>query len=89
MEKENETTREELEKQLMKMPELKQDELLHKSMNDINAVQCCEAELYLRGTDEWGQDFQVCFNAYDFLEWIDTEQIKYIKKQLIKHIKTK
>ena len=61
----------------------------HKAMNNINTVQCCDGELYLRGTDEYGKDFQVCFNAYDFLDWIDTEQIEYIKEQLIKHIKTK
>ena len=33
--------------------------------------------------------FQICFDSYNFLEWIDTEHLKYIKKQLIKHIKTK
>ena len=64
-------------------------QLLHKAMNNINTFQCCEGELYLRGTDEYGKDFQTCFDAYDFLKWIDTEQIEYIKEQLIKHIKTK
>ena len=67
----------------------KEDELIHKAMNNLNTFQCCEGELYLRGTDEYGKDFQVCFDAYDFLNWIDTEQIEYIKEQLIKHIKTK
>ena len=65
------------------------EELIHKAMNDINTFQCCDGELYLRGTDEYGKDFQVCFDAYNFLNWIDTEQIKYIKEQIIKHIKTK
>ena len=65
------------------------EELIHKAMNDINTFQCCDGELYLRGTDEYGKDFQVCFDAYNFLNWIDTEQIEYIKEQLIKHIKTK
>ena len=60
-----------------------------KRMNDINTFQAHENEVYLRGTDEYGQDFQVCFDSYNFLEWIDTEHLKYIKKQLIKHIKTK
>jgi len=64
-------------------------ELISKAMNNLNTFQCCEGELYLRGTDEYGRDFQVCFDAYDFLNWIDTEQIEYIKEQLIKHIKTK
>ena len=66
-----------------------QPEMIHKSMNDINTFQCCEGELYLRGSDEYGRDFQVCFDAYNFLNWIDTKHINYIKKQVIKHIKTK
>ncbi len=60
-----------------------------KAMNDINTFQCCDGELYLRGKDEYGDDFQVVFNAYNFLEWIDTDQVEYIKEQLIKHIKEK
>ena len=50
-----------------------------KAMNDINTFQCCDGELYLRGKDEYGDDFQVVFNAYNFLEWIDTDQVEYIK----------
>ena len=79
---------EDLEDKFVKTPELEQ-ELIHKAMNNINTFQCCEGELYLRGTDEYGRDFQVCFDAYDFLKWIDIENIEYIKEQLIKHIKTK
>lgn len=56
---------------------------IQKRMNDINTFQCCEGELYLRGKDEQGKDFTICFDAYDFLEWVD---IEYIKKQTIKHI---
>ena len=65
------------------------DELIHKRMNDINTFQAHENEVYLRGTDEYGKDFQICFDSYNFLEWINTEHLKYIKKQLIKYIKTK
>ena len=68
---------------------LKEEELIHKAMNNINTFQAHENEVYLRGTDEYGKDFQVVFDSYNFLEWIDTEQIKYIKEQLIKYIKTK
>ena len=83
-------TKKELEEQLMEMPELEhEDELIHKEMYAINTFQAHENELYLRGTDEDGKDFQVCFNAFNFLEWIDTEHLKYIKKQLIKHIKSR
>ena len=87
----------ELEEQLMKMPELEQEdeigacqpELIHKRMNDINTFQAHENEVYLRGTDEYGKDFQICFDSYNFLEWIDEEHLKYIKKQLTKYIKAK
>jgi len=60
-----------------------------KRLNDINTFQCCEGELCLRGTDELGKDFTVWFDAYNFLDWIDTEQIKYIKEQIIKHVESK
>jgi hypothetical protein len=94
-------TKKELEEQLMEMPDLENDEyekwkerqkeqeLIHKSMNDINTFQAHENEVYLRGTDEYGKDFQICFDSYNFLEWIDTEHLEYIKEQLVKHIKTK
>jgi len=64
-------------------------EEIHKSLNNINTFQCAEGEIYLRGTDEYGNDFTICYEAYNFLEWINTETIEYIKEQLIKHIKTK
>ena len=69
--------------------QLEPDELIHKRMNDINTFQACENELYLRGTDEYGKDFQICFDSYNFLEWIDTEHLEYIKEQLTKYIKKK
>ena len=78
-----------LQEQLMKMPELEEKQLIHKRMNNINTFQCAEGDVYLRGTDEYGQDFQICFDAYDFIDWIDNDQVEYIKEKLIKHIKTK
>jgi hypothetical protein len=79
-----------LDAQLMKDPELeKKNEMIHKRLNDINTFQAHENEIYLRGTDEYGQDFQICFDSYDFLGWIDTEQLEYIKERLIKHIESK
>ena len=75
-------------KETISLPKEK-DELIHKRMNDINTFQAHENELYLRGTDEYGKDFQICFDSYNFLEWIDTEHLEYIKEQLVKHIKTK
>ena len=76
-----------LEHQIKK--EKENNKLIHKRMNDINTFQAHENEVYLRGTDEYGKDFQICFDSYNFLEWIDTENLKYIKEQLVKHIKTK
>ncbi len=68
---------------------MKKQELIHKAMNNINTFQCCDGELYLRGEDEYGNDFQIRFDAYDFLNWIDTKQLKYIKEKIIKHIESK
>jgi len=64
-------------------------EELHKRLHEINTFQCCENELYLRGKDEHEKDFTICFDTFDFLDWIDTEQIEFIKKQLIKYINKK
>ena len=100
--KEIERIDKELKDKLMEMPELEsfaetggadqraqEEEMIHKRMNDINTFQAHENELYLRGIDEDGKDFQICFDSYNFLEWIDTEHLEYIKETLIKHIKTK
>jgi hypothetical protein len=62
---------------------------IHKRMNDINTFQAYENEVCLRGTDEFGKDFTVWWDSYDFLDWIDSKQLKYIKEKLIKHIKEK
>tara|TARA_R100001463_G_scaffold31020_1_gene70339 strand:- start:291 stop:554 length:264 start_codon:yes stop_codon:yes gene_type:complete len=62
---------------------------IHKRMNNINTFQAHENEVYLRGTDEMGEDFQICFDSYDFLEWIDKEQIDYIKQKVIEYIENK
>jgi len=64
-------------------------DLIAKAMNNINTFHCFEGKVYLEGTDEFGNDFQVCFDAYDFLNWIDKDQVEYIKEQVIKHIKSK
>ena len=75
--------------ELIDVEKLLEEETIHKRMNDINTFQAHENEVYLRGTDEYGKDFQICFDSYTFLEWIDTEHLEYIKEQLVKHIKTK
>jgi hypothetical protein len=84
-------TREELGQELMRMPELEAPEqVIFKNMHDINTFQCTtDNELYLRGTDEYGKDFTICFDVFEFINWIDTEQIAYIKEQVKKHIDSK
>ena len=60
-----------------------------KRLHEINTFQCVDNEIYLRGKDEHSKDFTLSFDAFNFLEWIDSEQIEYIKKQLIKYIQEK
>ena len=55
-------------------------EEIQKRLHEINTFQSCKNEIYLRGKDEYGEDFQICFDAFNFLEWIDTEQLEYIKE---------
>ena len=75
-------------KEIISLPKEK-DELIHKSLHEINTFQCVDNELYLRGKDEYGKDFQVCFDAFNFLEWIDKDQIEYIKQKTIEYIESK
>ena len=93
-------TKKELQSKLMEMPKLESVEIhqdrpnepeveKHKWLNDINTFQAHKNEFCLRGTDEDGKDVTIWFDSYDFLKWIDTEQIEYIKKCLIKYIEKK
>ena len=65
------------------------ERFIHKRLHEINTFQCVDNELYLRGKDEMGEDLTICFDAFNFLEWIDKEQIEYIKEQTIKYIQKK
>ena len=71
------------------IPSMEESELIHKRLHEINTFQSHENEVYLRGKDEYGKDFQICFDAFNFIEWIDTETLEYIKEQLINYIKQK
>ena len=68
---------------------MKKEKEIIKRMNDINTFMAHENEVCLRGTDEHGKEFTVWWDSYDFLSWIDKEQLDYIKEKLIKHIKEK
>ena len=54
-------------------------------IHPINTFQVANNEIYLGGLDEKGEDITIVMNAYEVLEWLD---IKYIKQQTIKHIKS-
>jgi hypothetical protein len=60
--------REELGQELMRMPGLESPEQeIFKRMHDINTFQCTtDNEIYLGGTDEYGKDFTICFDAFEF-----------------------
>ena len=67
----------------------KEPEETHKRLHEINTFQCVDNELYLRGKDEMGADLTICFDAFNFLEWIDKEQIDYIKQKVIEYVENK
>ena len=86
----NEPTREELEREFMKMPELEEktnedvsQENNHKRLN-IHTFMAHENEVAIAGTDENGEELTVWFDSYEFIEWIDKE---HIKEKLTKYIK--
>jgi len=56
----------------------------YKNLHDINTFACSDGEIYLSGKDEDGENITIVFDSYEILQWLD---IKYIKKQTIKHIK--
>jgi len=58
-----------------------------KNIHDINTFSCVDNEVYLSGKDENGEDTTIIFSAFEFLSWIGKDDIEYIKKQIIKHIK--
>ena len=62
-------------------------EMNFKNIHDLNYFSCQDNEIYLGGKDEDGEDITLVFPAFEFLSWIDTEAIKHIKKQTIKHIR--
>jgi len=64
-------------------------EMIHKRLHEINSFQCVRNELYLVGKDEMGNDFTLCFDAFNFLEWIDKEHIEYIKQKVIEYVEEK
>ena len=60
--------------------------LSENQINKINTFMAYENKIHIGGVDENNTQLNIEFDSYDFLQWIDTEQLKYIKKQLIKKI---
>ena len=59
----------------------------YKRLNDIDSLQATTTnELYIGGKDEQGNDFTIVFDSFNFLQWVDSDSIEYIKEQTIKHI---
>ena len=62
-------------------------EMKYTHIHDINTFSCSDNEIYLSGRNEEGEDITVVFSAFEFLSWIGSDEIKYIKEQTIKHVK--
>lgn len=62
-------------------------EINFKHIHDINTFSCSDNEIYLSGRDEEGEEITLVFSAFEFLSWVDSQTINYIKEQTIKHIK--
>ena len=60
--------------------------MIHKRLNDINTICCHDNELLLSGTDEYGNDITITFDAINFLQWIDKDTMSYIKEKTIEYI---
>ena len=60
--------------------------MIYKRLNDINTISCNDNELLLSGTDEYGNDMTITFDAINFLQWLDKDTMSCIKEQTIKYI---
>ena len=61
--------------------------MTYKRLNDIYSLKATTTnEVYIAGTDEEGNDFTVILNSFNFLQWLDSDSIEYIKEKTIKHI---
>lgn len=61
--------------------------MTYKEINDINTLSFNNNELLLSGTDEDGNDVTISFDAFNFIQWLDTKTMNRIKEQTIKYIK--
>ena len=76
--------------------QLEQEIKLLKEENQLRVIRTItqshatkDGELFLTGTDEYGEDLTIVFSSYDFLMWIDDSTILNIKERLIEQINNK
>ena len=86
-------TREELEKEFMKMPEIESVEI-HQDRPDefhydlpIESSMVYKDKFCLGGTNEEGEFMTIWYDSHEFLKCVDKERLKEIKSKLIKTIK--
>ena len=68
--------------------ELVVNKKIQKRLHTIDTFHAFENDVTISGKDEFGNDFTINFDAYEFLSWLDHDAMKHIKKTLIKYIKT-
>ena len=62
-------------------------EMKWQHIHDIHTFSCSDNEVYICGKDEHGEEITLVFSAFEFLNWIDSPTMNYIKEQTIKYIK--
>tara|TARA_Y100001973_G_C5142078_1_gene303473 strand:+ start:787 stop:981 length:195 start_codon:yes stop_codon:yes gene_type:complete len=61
-------------------------EIINKRLHDLNTFYIDGNEINYIGLDEFGNEFRLTMDAYEFLEWVD---IIEIKSKLIQYIEDK
>jgi len=57
-----------------------------KRLNNINCYHFFEGDITLVGTDEHGNEFTVTIEAYNLIEWVNTDQVREeLAKWLLKN----
>ena len=73
-----------LEKQRVEQAHREKEPLvIDKRLNDINCYHFFEGDITLIGVDEHGTEFSISVDAYELLQWINTDDIR---EDLANHI---
>lgn len=71
------------DKMLSNALDKKEKLVIDKRLNDISCYHFFEGDITLIGVDEHGTEFSVSVDAYELLQWINTDDIR---EDLAKHI---